>query len=185
MTLGNLPAVRTLNCEPSYGVQGTCVSTFADEQLTIYELGFLREMYRFTQPKGLALFVVICFYVVLHARADGHSTCPLPESVVEFKGNPKDAIFHQISGSEMASIVEYLKAEGVVDLNRNELESPFDVLNTNYIMNFGLALPPKAEVLAYLDADGPEPGRYAIVTVNRGAGVPRDVMVSDKPTVTL
>lgn len=101
-----------------------------------------------------------------------------PESSVKFKGDTKDAIFNQISASEMASIVDYLKAEGVIDLNRVELASADDALNKNYIMHFTLGFPPKAEALAYLDHDGPIPDRYAIVTVNRGGHVPKDVMVS-------
>jgi hypothetical protein len=104
------------------------------------------------------------------------ATCP--EIGVEFAGEMKDEIFNQISASEMASIVDYLKAEGVVTLNRDELASADDALNTNHIMGFALDFPVKAEALAYLDEDGPKPDRYGVVTVNRGSMVPRDVMVS-------
>lgn len=103
------------------------------------------------------------------------ATCP--EIGVEFAGDVKDEIFNQISASEMASIVKYLKAEGVVTLNRDELASADDALNTNHIMGFSLDFPVKAEALAYLDEDGPKPDRYGVVTVNRGAMMPRDVMV--------
>jgi hypothetical protein len=104
------------------------------------------------------------------------ATCP--QIGVEFAGEMKDAIFNQISASEMASLVEYLKSEGVVTLNRDELASADDALNTNHVMGFALDFPVKAEALAYLDEDGPKPDRFAVVTVNRGAMVPRDVMVS-------
>lgn len=168
---------EVVRCEPSVVGSRTCNSPRLCSQFQ------QSTMCSIAQTMKIAFLAVIGCSVVSKTRADGHEaavpTCPMPESVVEFKGNPKDRIFHQISGSEMSSIVEYLKAEGVVDLNRDELESSFDALNTNYIMNFGLALPPKAEVLDFLDADGPEPDRYAIVTVNRGAGVPKDVMVSN------
>ena len=99
------------------------------------------------------------------------------EIVVKYEGDGKDAIFNQISASEMESIVDYLKSEGIIHLNRNELESAHNVSNTNYAMVYQLFPPPKAEALEYLDGDGPMPARYATVTVNRGAARPRDVMV--------
>lgn len=110
------------------------------------------------------------------------ASCPATQ--VEFKGEPKDAIFNQINAMEMASVVEYLKAEGVVEYNRGELPGANETLNSNYVMNFALQLPPKAEVLAYLDEDGPMPDRYCEVVVNRGAATPRDVMVSKRDVGT-
>jgi diamine oxidase len=95
---------------------------------------------------------------------------------VEFAGEPKDEIFNTLSASEIDSLIAYLKAEGVVDFNRWEVDDEDKSLNSNYAMVYSAMAPPKAEALAYLDADGPMPERFAAVTVNRGGATTRDVM---------
>jgi hypothetical protein len=46
----------------------------------------------------------------------------------------------------------------------------------NFLYRIELLLPPKAEAVAFLDGQGPEPKRYAKAIVYRGAASPRDIM---------
>ena len=56
------------------------------------------------------------------------------------------------------------------------IDGDASLLTENYLYNVFLFPVNKAEALAYLDAGGPLPARYAKVIAVRGANSPPDVM---------
>ncbi|ESO96448.1 hypothetical protein LOTGIDRAFT_159859 [Lottia gigantea] len=72
-------------------------------------------------------------------------------------------IFHGLTGQELQSIQEYMKSVPELNIETGTLK-----LNSSYIIGIDYIVPPKSEVLDYLDSGGPKPARSALVIMLRG-----------------
>lgn len=108
-----------------------------------------------------------------------------PSSGVLFQGDGKNDIFDPLSVDEINSIFDAAYDAGLVDVKhwqewrfgKEDGRYPYSNETWNMVNWMGkveLAPPPKAEALAYLEADGPKPARMASFWLYRGARMPRD-----------
>lgn len=120
------------------------------------------------------LAIIIYLTALLHLPVD---TSPQLKQYSEYGtvqlGEPSNpSVFHDLTISEIRSLVAFLRREESLNIT----SPPANTIDTNYRYPAELYLPSKEDVLVYLDADGKQPAREAIVTIFRGAKDPPDVI---------
>lgn len=109
------------------------------------------------------------------------STSAIPESTtpevpckicqkrqMETPDKNKRHLYAPLTEQEMILVNEVLKDNDIVNLDMNSTS----ILQSDFIHSMHLTPPNKGMALAYLDFNGPFPGRYGTVSVNKGAADP-------------
>ncbi|CAC5412330.1 AOC1 [Mytilus coruscus] len=84
---------------------------------------------------------------------------------IDTEENDHPSVFRDLTKREIKSLLGFLYSESILNLTVAEKAS----VSSNYIFIADLYLPPKKDVLKYLDNEGPQPQREAHVMIFRGA----------------
>ncbi|PVD19728.1 hypothetical protein C0Q70_20219 [Pomacea canaliculata] len=118
---------------------------------------------------GALVAVVLVKNKEIHARTLMSTPCQRQDGGLLTSGDPKSpSPFHDITTAEYSKLFSYLRS--VPELS---LADPCRAgVNTSNIFMADLLLPPKRDVLKFLDGSGPQPPREARVLIFRGDKAP-------------
>ncbi|NWT73056.1 AOC3 oxidase, partial [Prunella himalayana] len=113
---------------------------------------------------GLALATIFALVCVLLTREKSPRSCQqLPPEQEEVE-DEQSLVFADLTAEEMSQVVQYLRGHLGVPLVDASRAKPSD----NCIASLELQVPPKAEVLRFLDAGGARPPREALAVLYFG-----------------
>ncbi|XP_023813655.1 primary amine oxidase, liver isozyme [Oryzias latipes] len=93
----------------------------------------------------------------------------------------RSGVFADLSPEEYLQVQKYMLRQKDLDISTKQTTKPSE----NFLFLIDLLLPPKAEVLAFLDGNGPQPERRATVVVFHGStGFIKEYVVGPLPTPT-
>ncbi|ESO94443.1 hypothetical protein LOTGIDRAFT_118238 [Lottia gigantea] len=114
---------------------------------------------------GLLVALLVVIFRIGHENPKESDICEGDESI-DVSESPDPGVFHDLTKSELRSLQDYLYSDKAKNLN---LVRPSKaVTNSSYVYLTDLLPLDKAEVLRYLDNNGPKPLRRARVIIFRG-----------------
>lgn len=116
---------------------------------------------------SLSVGVGLGYYVGHVLLTDREDSPPYNYPSPLYKRKSLPSVFSQLSMDEMNSIMDYCMKANITKINRS---IPF--LKRSRIISLSVMLSSKQTILSYLDNNGPYPGRYARVYVDKAEAVP-------------
>ncbi|KAL2093346.1 hypothetical protein ACEWY4_010658 [Coilia grayii] len=117
----------------------------------------------------LILILVICNIVFICLYVDRVPKCRVPkcstQQIWKYDHTDHAAVFADLSEDEYQQVREYMGAQASLEISNSDTPKP----NENVLFLIDLVLPKKAEVLRFLDENGPTPAREASVVIFYGA----------------
>ncbi|XP_062614245.1 membrane primary amine oxidase-like [Saccostrea cucullata] len=142
--------------------------------VTFHDESCFSRTWRYTLAIFLSLVVGLGagYFVgrVIHTERDDTASYSHPYPLLGRRDPP--SVFSPLSMDEMKSILDYCLETNITKKYHPKAKLLIPFLKRNKIISLSVMIPSKEAVLSYLDENGPYPGRYARVYVDKAQEVP-------------